>query len=381
MNEPTNTPGLMKRNSQKFLIVATAVFLLALTAVLHAAIPSWIPHQGRIAVDNVNFDGTGEFRFLIYEDGDADHGNGNETAVWSHAETSPAAMGEPTGMVSIIVTKGLYVVGLGDPSMMAALPDPLEPHIGMTLFLRIWFNDGVNGFQQLAPDTPLGSVPFALLAARALVGEIEVTGSLSQLDSPDGLVEGALQVDGQGNVGIGTDTPAAGLQISSSAISLVTEFISDIVDGEGGFNDLGEASDVAFDGNLLAVAAGFDDSVTFIDVTDPANPVFRSVIKDEVGPYDGLDGAHGIAFNGFLLAVAAWRDNDVTLVDVANPASPVHRFTLRDSDVFNPTGFDFLRDARDVAFNGNLLAIAASGDLAVTLVDVSDPTAPVLRRA
>ena len=27
--------------------------------------------------------------------------------------------------------------------------------------LRVWFSDGVNGFQQLSPDRPFASVPYA----------------------------------------------------------------------------------------------------------------------------------------------------------------------------------------------------------------------------
>ena len=30
--------------------------------------------------------------------------------------------------------------------------------------LRVWFSDGVNGFQQLSPDRPFASVPYAFSA-------------------------------------------------------------------------------------------------------------------------------------------------------------------------------------------------------------------------
>ena len=33
--------------------------------------------------------------------------------------------------------------------------------------LRVWFSDGVNGFQQLSPDRPFASVPYALSAGTA----------------------------------------------------------------------------------------------------------------------------------------------------------------------------------------------------------------------
>ena len=33
--------------------------------------------------------------------------------------------------------------------------------------LRVWFSDGVNGFQQLSPDRPFGSVPYAFSVSNA----------------------------------------------------------------------------------------------------------------------------------------------------------------------------------------------------------------------
>ena len=33
--------------------------------------------------------------------------------------------------------------------------------------LRVWFSDGVNGFQQLSPDRPFSSVPYAFHSENA----------------------------------------------------------------------------------------------------------------------------------------------------------------------------------------------------------------------
>ena len=35
--------------------------------------------------------------------------------------------------------------------------------------LRVWFSDGVNGFQQLSPDRPFASVPYAFSAGLSLL--------------------------------------------------------------------------------------------------------------------------------------------------------------------------------------------------------------------
>ena len=45
--------------------------------------------------------------------------------------------------------------------------------------LRVWFSDGVNGFQQLSPDRPFASVPYAFSAGSAQ-SAIIADGSISK---------------------------------------------------------------------------------------------------------------------------------------------------------------------------------------------------------
>lgn len=107
---------------------------------------------------STNFNGTGQFKFVLY------HGTAPGTvtsAIWSNTSAPPANANEPSGSISALVTKGLYSIELGETPGQKGLPADLEPTAGRNLYLRIWFNDGVNGFQQLAPDRKLGAVPFA----------------------------------------------------------------------------------------------------------------------------------------------------------------------------------------------------------------------------
>ena len=71
--------------------------------------------------------------------------------------------------MGVTVTSGLFNVGLGDTSLtnMAALTltTPFDTTATQPFTLRLWFNDGVKGFQQLAPDQALHSVPFSRVAA------------------------------------------------------------------------------------------------------------------------------------------------------------------------------------------------------------------------
>ena len=48
--------------------------------------------------------------------------------------------------------------------------------------LRVWFSDGVNGFQQLSPDRPFASVPYALNAGSVNLGSGSVSRSMLASD-------------------------------------------------------------------------------------------------------------------------------------------------------------------------------------------------------
>ena len=86
--------------------------------------------------------------------------------------------------------------------------------------LRVWFSDGVNGFQQLSPDRPFASVPYAFSAGTAQsAGSANIAnGSVSldmlsqdvksQINAPIGLnrlsseVTAKLDQNGSGGNGI-----------------------------------------------------------------------------------------------------------------------------------------------------------------------------------
>ena len=86
--------------------------------------------------------------------------------------------------------------------------------------LRVWFSDGVNGFQQLSPDRPFASVPYAFSAGTAQsAGSANIAnGSVSldmlsqdvksQINAPVGLnrlsaeVTAKLDQNGSGGSGV-----------------------------------------------------------------------------------------------------------------------------------------------------------------------------------
>ncbi len=85
------------------------------------------------------------------------------TTYWSHDGTS-AGGAAPTGMLPLAVANGLFTVALGDTNLMAALPAGVMTNANVRL--RMWFNNGTNGFAQLTPDQPLTAAPYALVAER-----------------------------------------------------------------------------------------------------------------------------------------------------------------------------------------------------------------------
>jgi hypothetical protein len=88
------------------------------------------------------------------------------TTYWSNDGTSVNGS-EPAAAITISVTNGLFTVVLGNTT----IPNMLS--IGAALFnqpnlqLRIWFNDGVNGFAALSPVQNLTPTPYATYAASA----------------------------------------------------------------------------------------------------------------------------------------------------------------------------------------------------------------------
>lgn len=128
------------------------------------AVPSVLNHQGRIAVENVNFEGAGQFRFALVD-------AAATRTYWSNDGTSVAGSA-PHAAVTLPVSKGHYSVSLGDESLANMLPVPHQVFENGEIHLRIWFDDGVNGPQLLLPDRLVAPAGQAMVAATVSDGAV-----------------------------------------------------------------------------------------------------------------------------------------------------------------------------------------------------------------
>src|SRR5258708_4755184 len=128
-------------------VMLCGVVFLATT--VSAQVPYLINYQGRVVVGTTNFNGAGSFKFALVNT------NGTVT-FWSNDGTSSAGS-QPTSAVPLTVSTGLYSVLLGDITLANMTTVPASVFGNADVRLRVWFNDGSNGFQQLTPDQRLAS--------------------------------------------------------------------------------------------------------------------------------------------------------------------------------------------------------------------------------
>jgi len=139
----------------KLQLILVTLGLAALSAA--AQVPGIISHQGKVTVNGTNWTGSGAFKFAVVN-------AAGTTTYWSNDGTGTGGA-EPTSAVTLATTRGVFSVNLGDTAvanMTQAIPASVFTNNGV--FLRVWFNDGPDGSQLLAPDRQITSVGYAMVA-------------------------------------------------------------------------------------------------------------------------------------------------------------------------------------------------------------------------
>lgn len=172
-------PELMKKLQPSVLVGS-----LTLSVALHApaqAVPEQLSYQGHVAVNGTPFTGQGSFKFALVDPNSAD-------TLWSNDGTS----GEPVESVVLPVTEGLYSVALGSTTLSNMTVISPQVFANSNVHLRIWFDDGVSGSQQLTPDHPILSVGYAMMAGQVPDGSITAgkiaAGAIDQTTIADGSI-------------------------------------------------------------------------------------------------------------------------------------------------------------------------------------------------
>jgi hypothetical protein len=218
MNQ-TSFARILKRTTRlAFILTLTLPFSASL-----AQVPGLLSYQGRIIVGSGNFDGSGQFKFALV--------NSNGTASYWSNDGSSAGGNQPGTAVALTVTKGLYSLLLGDTNLAHMTASvPFTAFTNSDVRLRVWFNDGTNGFQLLEPDQRLGGVGYALVAAAVPSGSISsnsiAAGSIGTSQLATGAVTAAKIATNQvvkslnGLTDAVTLSPGANVSLSTNANNL-----------------------------------------------------------------------------------------------------------------------------------------------------------------
>jgi hypothetical protein len=134
------------------------------------------------------------------------------TTFWSN-DGSSSGGSEPAAGVGVPVTNGLFTVPLGDTAIANMTPINAAIFAQPNLQLRIWFNDGVNGWAALNPVQNLTPAPYAVNAqsASSLSGPIsaaQLTGVVSNVQLADSsvTVTAGTGLSGGGTIALGGST-------------------------------------------------------------------------------------------------------------------------------------------------------------------------------
>ncbi len=207
------------------------------------------------------------------------------TTYWSNDGTSSAGS-QPAHAVSLGVNNGLFTVVLGDTTLANMTAIPVSVFTDASgLQLRIWFNDGVNGFAALSPVQDLTPTPYAVVAGNAsnLLGTLPV-GQLPSSVLTNGAANVALTGSFSGN-GAGVTNISLSSVGPAGTFNLLPSLFTPGLPLNVGANPYSVvAVDVNGDGKLDLVSAN-GGSNTLTVLANNGHGVFGSIATLNVGHF------------------------------------------------------------------------------------------------
>lgn len=353
---------------------AAAIAVLGLAALVSEAraIPFTLSYQGQVIVNTTRFEGTGQFKFALID--------GAGTTLWSHDGTSVNGAA-PTSFISLPGVRGVYQARLGDTTVsgMAAIDPAIFSND--TIRLRVWFNDGVSGFEQLTPDSEVSSVAFAM---RAGVADAVAPGAIDLAQFTATLMTTFNNLEAQVNT--------LSNQVAASSLASLTAVSSDPTDpallalgyqlflttdpapwiaGEtAGAPSARDGAASVWTGNKFIVwggstALGGTDSGS---IYDPAENNWRPVLAVD---QPGKRSQHSAVWDGLTMLV--WGGIDANFLNTGGRYDPV----LQRWTTISATGAPEARGRHIAAWAGNRMLIWGGQSVAGPLGDgaLYDPIA------
>jgi hypothetical protein len=166
-------------NAPRYLWIAA--WLAVAVPATQSQVPQAITYQGALSAGGNPFSGAGLFKFALV--------NSNGTATFWSNDGSSVGAGQPNQAITNLVTRGLFTVLLGNTNMQ-----PVSPSVftNSDVRLRIWFDDGTNGFALLSPDQRLTSSGFAMMAAGVPYGAVTSNNLAAGAVSTANIAAGAI---------------------------------------------------------------------------------------------------------------------------------------------------------------------------------------------
>ncbi len=218
--------------------VLSAIALLA--APSFSQVPQLINYQGRVAVETVNFNGIGAFKFALVN-------AAGTTAYWTNDGTHPDGS-EPTSAVTLSVTNGLYSVLLGDATLPNMQIVSAAVFANPDVHLRVWFSDGQNGFQLLTPDQRIAAVGYAIMAGTA---QTVADGAITSAKIAPGAVDNTKLATSAITMNAGPGLAGGGTVALGGTISLANSGVTALA-GESGITLSGSTGSITIGSNATS---------------------------------------------------------------------------------------------------------------------------------